>query len=374
MDNREIRGYSILAKGDTPQAIGKEEFLVPSQSSNYKYKVTHFEGWSCECKDFKYRKKICKHIHSIIFWLKLRDGIDSNEPMNDIIETDNKCVYCKSSNIVKNGNRKTNSGIRQRFLCRNCKKRFVIEPIKYVKGNAKIVTLAMDLFFKGLSLRDITDTVYQFYGLKLHHETIRRWITRFTEKMNEYTKQFKPNVSGVWHTDEQMIKIKGKWFWSWNCLDEETRFLLGNNITEKRNFSDARVVFQKSREIAKGVPQFVITDGLPAYEKAINKEFHAHKKWDDRTQHIRLESIRAKRNNNLIERYHSTFREFDKVRRGFKSKKTAQTISDGFRTYYNFIKKHQGLKGLTPSQKANLDLELNRNRWLSLLRKSLANI
>jgi len=55
--------------------------------------------------------------------------------------------------------------------------------------------------------------------------------------------------------------------------------------------------------------------------------------------------------------------------RGFKGQE--KVFADGFRTYYNFIRPHQGLNGMTPSQKANLALDLNRNRWLSLLRQSL---
>lgn len=373
MDVRQVRGYSILAKGDNPIMINEETFLVPSQSSNKKYKVIHLDGWSCECKDFKYRKQICKHIYAIQFWLRIREGIGSNELMEleNTVENDNKCTYCKSSNIVKNGSRSTKSGIKQRYLCKDCKKRFVIEPIKHVKGNSKIVTLAMDLYFKGLSLRDIADTIYQFYGLKLHHETIRRWIVRFTKIMNDYVNKLKPKVSDAWHVDEQNIKVKGKWLWSWNLLDEETRFLLANQITEKRETKDARLILQKAKELAKVKPEFVITDGLHAYEKAISKEFVTHPRRKNNVKHVRLETIKERPNNNLIERYHGTFREFDKVRRGFKSKE--QNISDGFRTYYNFIRKHQGLNGLTPSQKANLDLQLNRNRWLSLLKKSLEN-
>lgn len=64
--DRRIRGYSILAKGDKPIVINEEEFLVPSQSSNKKYKVTNINGWTCECPDFQSRCKEnglkCKHI------------------------------------------------------------------------------------------------------------------------------------------------------------------------------------------------------------------------------------------------------------------------------------------------------------------------
>jgi len=378
-NERRLRGYSILAKGDKPVALNEETFLVPSQSSQsktIKYRVSKINGWTCECKDFKYRNKICKHIYAIQFWLKLRDGIDSNELMQieNSKETDGgKCEFCKSSNIVMNGSRKTKTGIRQRFLCKDCKKRFVIEPIKHLKVNSKMAILTMDLFYKGLSLRDIADTIYQFYGIKIHHETIRRWITRFTQIMNEYTKKLKPKVSDAWHIDEQMISVKGKHTWSWNVLDEETRFLITNNITKKRDVNDARKIMRKAKESTETKPEFIITDGLNSYTKAFKREFPAWWTNDRKTVHIRLKNLETHPNNNLIERYHSTFRDFDKVRRGFKSDKTAQTVSDGFTTYYNFIKKHKGLNGLTPSQKADLDLQLERNRWLSLLKKSLGN-
>ena len=56
--------------------------------------------------------------------------------------------------------------------------------------------------------------------------------------------------------------------------------------------------------------------------------------------------------------------------RGFKAKHTAKTLSEGFRTYYNFIREHSTL-GKTPSEEANINLNLGRNRWLSLLEQSL---
>lgn len=370
-DLRRIRAYSILAKGDIPVVVNEETFLVPSQSSDNRYKVTKIDGWSCECKDFISRKQICKHIYTIQFWLKLRDGIGQNELMQlDSNSEDEKCTYCKSSNIVRNGNRNIKSGIRQRYLCNDCKKRFVIEPIKHIKGNSKIVTLTMDLFFKGLSLRDITDTIKQFYGLELHHETVRRWIMRFTEMANEYTNKLQPKLSKTWHTDEQMVKVKGKWLWNWNVLDSDTRFLIASNVTKGREIKDARKVFQKTKEITENNPDTIITDGLFLYGRAIKKEFAPRR---TATKHVRLRTIKEKPDNNRIERFHNTFREFDKVRRGFKTEHTAQGITDGFRTYYNFIRPHMGISNMTPSKMAGIDLNLDGNRWLNLIKLAKEN-
>ena len=51
--------------------------------------------------------------------------------------------------------------------------------------------------------------------------------------------------------------------------------------------------------------------------------------------------------NRMIERYHATFRERDKVIRGFKSEKTADKYTENWRTYYNYVKPRMALNGLT---------------------------
>ncbi|MBI2938223.1 MAG: hypothetical protein HYY22_08455 [Thaumarchaeota archaeon] len=43
-------------------------------------------------------------------------------------------------------------------------------------------------------------------------------------------------------------------------------------------------------------------------------------------------------------------------------------LAEGARINYNFIKPHSALDGQTPSEKAGLD----RETWMSLLKKSLA--
>jgi len=46
---------------------------------------------------------------------------------------------------------------------------------------------------------------------------------------------------------------------------------------------------------------------------------------------------------------------------------------DGWRICYNFIRPHQTLDGLTPAEKANLNLKLGENKWLSLIKQSAEN-
>jgi len=53
----------------------------------------------------------------------------------------------------------------------------------------------------------------------------------------------------------------------------------------------------------------------------------------NKSKHIRNCGVGKKENNNMIERYHNEFREFDKIRRGFKRVNTAKKWNKAFRLY-----------------------------------------
>jgi len=107
---------------------------------------------------------------------------ESNKAYGDLIE----CIYCGSPDVIRMGKRKTQCGERQRYQCKSCNRKFVSDPIKGYKATAKLITLSMDLYFKGLSYRKIADTLFQFYDLEVHHETVRRWINTFMKAINKY--------------------------------------------------------------------------------------------------------------------------------------------------------------------------------------------
>ncbi len=366
-ETRKQRSLDMLKSGVEPIKDGFNEYFIPSQTDkNKKYKVTIKDGWySCECPDNSQHRNLCKHILLLKTYFAIT--LKAKEVKQNI-GVSKPCPYCESANMQKDGTRKTIMGKKQRWLCKDCNGRFVLEPVKKIKGNADTVTLVMDLFFKGCSLRDIQDTIQQHYGLKIHHETVRRWINKYMAKITEYTNQLQPKVSGVWHSDEQKVKLKQKdeWVWTWNIMDSETRFLLANSVSKEREIQDARKVLRKAKFVANRKATKVVTDGLQAYNTAVRKEFATYQ---NPNPHVRLRTIRDHVNNNLIERYHGTNRERDKVMRGLQNEKTTEQYNDNFRTYYNFVKKHMTLKGMTPAQRAGIE---ETREWKPLLIKSLS--
>jgi transposase-like protein len=351
--------------------IDDSTFRVWSQSGQGSYIVVRKGlNWVCECADFEFNHVVCKHIYAVEkYWQGLRRAIPHGvERFEELCEPELVCKYCGSQNLIKRGIRKNKFGNVQRFSCKDCGKRFVINVgFEKMKATPQVVTVALDLYFKGISLRKIVDHLEQFYSVKVTHVAVFKWIKKYVQLMKDYVDSLVPNVSGIWHSDEMTLNVNGELKWLWNVMCNETRFWLASQITDKRETKDARMVLAEARNMAKVRPLAVVTDGLRAYEHAITKEFRTMKA--PRTEHIRVPNIRNRSNNNMVERLHGTIRERNKVMRGLDDEKTAQTIIDGFRIYYNFIRPHMSLSGKTPAQQAKLNLKLGQNKWLSLIRK-----
>ncbi len=370
---RKERGLALL-KERVPQAVNTTTYLIPSSDGATQYKVRHLDAYSCTCPDFTNRCKdrglYCKHINAIIFFNKLKNRVETEDfNLNGIIDK-KECPECQSPNISKQGIRKNKSGSKQKYKCLNCGAYFILDLTKHLKCNARMVCLVLDMYYKGNSLRDIQDTLYKNFGLKLHHETVRRWISRFMAKKNNYTANLKPQTSDIMHIDEQMIQVGKDNEWCWNALDNKTRFLLATQITKVRRIKDARGIIQKAKAVISQKPDFVATDKGQFYKKAIRREFPTHAHNFVLNNRVGVNHITKKIDNQMIERYHATFRERDKVIRGFKSEKTADKYIENWRTYYNYVKPHMALNGLTPSEMAGINIGIDRNRWLSLLKLS----
>lgn len=381
-DSREIRAKAILQKGE-PSRIDEYTYLVPSQTSDKKYKVSHIDSYSCECEDFKRRCKdnglYCKHIKAIILFEKLKNSYEMEESpikheVEQIIDKPQQeiCPFCNSSKLIKRGIRQTQIGEVQRYSCKDCKKRFVLKPIPKIKGNAKLVCLAMDCYYKGLSYRDISDQFKQFYGLNISHEAIRAWVLRFGEVMEKYSKTLSPNADDIWNADETMIRTKkgnrkkgADYEYVWNVLGNKTKFLLASITSgHGRGEDDARKVMEDAWQQSKEMPEQIITDRLPAYQGGVRKTF---RNWGNerKVKHISIVGKRKQINNNAVENQNGQQKEFHKVRRGVNE---VQKYQDGFKVFHNFIRKGVQDK-LTPAERCGI--EVKGNRWETMLLNSI---
>ena len=83
---------------------------------------------------------------------------------------------------------------------------------------------------------------------------------------------------------------------------------------------------------------------------------------------IACKKFGLKHNNNPIERYNGKLKDRMNARRGeFKSFSYAEAFMNLQRIMHNFVNPHQELKGKTPAEKAEIKLNLGRNKLLELI-------
>lgn len=108
-------------------------------------------------------------------------------------------------------------------------------------------------------------------------------------------------------------------------------------------------------------------DSLNSYQQAIRKELD-----DRKTAHIKTKTLKDDLVNRPIKRYHNEIRERLKARRGLGNDESAQTFTELLKINHNFVKPHEGLDGKTPAQAANVDLGLDSNKYLNLIKQTIS--
>ena len=234
-DNREMRGLAISAKGAQIKRINKVSYTVRSQTNGQWYSVVKHYGnsiervkayWTCTCPDHIYRKSQCKHICAVLYSKELRREVlsrtaahqDVAEVITEVSTSVNQqddgkiiCPKCKSVEIIKRGIRHTKHGTDiQRYLCKVCHFRFVVNSgFERARADGKAITAALDLYFKGVSLRKVCDHLKQFYGIQITHVAVIKWIRKFVKLVKPYVDQIEaPHLSGIYHVDEMMVHVR----------------------------------------------------------------------------------------------------------------------------------------------------------------------
>jgi len=352
----------MLQNGTTVTENQDGSFAVPSQTGTKTYEVRILGSrMVCTCPDFEYRQiEACKHIHLVKFTLSVRHL--HGEPKPKVFAEDAiPCDRCGSIRTMKYGK----SGTKQMFYCKDCHRKFRESSLlKTARFTPEFVTLCLDLYFSGLSLRKITRTVSTHFNIDVNFATIYRWIAKYVPMVSAYVNELAPQLSKTWHADELFVRVRGGTHknqgigFVWNIMDRETRFLIVSKLTTTRTAIDTAAAFEEAQHNAHGIePETVFTDSLRHYGSGVKVFANAKR--------VENCGINKRDTNNRIERLNSTLRERVKVTRGWKTAKTP--IAEGQRIQYNFVKPHMALEGNTPAQVAGLEIE-GKDKWLAMLK------
>ena len=284
------------------------------------------------------------------------------------------CKYCRSDKIRKKGVRKNKSGVVQLMYCNECRRVFSANfGFRYRRYDPAIISEAMHLYFSGMSSRAISD-LFETRGIDIDDSAIRRWIERYSRIAGLYTDSLTPEVGNWYRADEVWVKIKGKKHYLFATMDDDTRYWLAGELADSKDKHDAENIFRMTKKAAGGKnPSVLISDKLPAYQKAARKIFGKG------TYHKADAGIRSKRigpnggtgatfhpSNNKMERLNGTIRDREKTFRGLGCYDTA--AFEGMKVHYNHVRKHDAICK-TPAEAAGITTE-GRNKWKTIIQNS----
>ena len=310
--------------------------------------------------DHTTRKSDCKHIKIALELIRNNEG---QKQTFRIIERSliKVCKYCDSGNIIKKGLKKNKNNTLQIFKCNDCKRKFTanfgFEKMRY---DSVIITRALQMYYSGMSVRDIADCFEQ-EEIKVNYSNIYRWVEKYSKLTSVYLNGIIPRVGDWFRADEVWIKINGKQNYLFASMDDDTRYWLASDIAETKFQHNADNLLSMTKKQAGKNPRNFITDGLPAYMKSSKKVF------GKKTNHVRHIHLKGDMNNNKMERLNGEIRDREKVFRGLKRMDTG--ILDGMRVYYNFTKKHGALKGRTPAQASMIEVD-GANKWRTIIQNA----
>ncbi len=344
------------------ERVDEFEYKIKSTSSNEIYQIISTElGWICSCPDHMYRGVKCKHIYAVEFSSALRQTVKkvvaTIQPITSLA-----CRFCQSTHIIKKAIRHNRHNNIQRYLCKECGKRFSFNfGFERMRATPQMITSAMQLYFTGESFRNVKQFL-ELQGMRMSHVAVYRWVKKYVALMEQYLEKIKPNVGQAWRTDELYLKVKGNTKYLYALMDDETRFWIAQQISDTKNTADVHPLFHKGKEVATKRPVTLISDGAPNFNDAFNREFYTRKK--PKTRHIRHIRLQGDHNNNKMERMNGEVRDREKTMRGLK--KVDTPILKGYQIFHNYMRPHESLNGETPAERCGIIVQGN-NKWKTII-------
>jgi transposase-like protein len=361
-----MKAHHIVFQKGAIARLDDTTYTVQSQSGHGAYVVVSTpSGFKCNCPDATYRGVMCKHALALeISWELRREAEQARQTVIPEVKI-TSCRYCKSTEIVRDGVRHTKkSGDIQKYNCKTCDRYFTVNVgFEKMHATPQIITSAMQLYFSGESFRNVQKFL-RLQGIEITHQTVYNWTQKYVSLMQSYLAKITPAVSNTWRTDELFLKVKGDTKYLYAIMDDQTRFIIAQQVADSKYTQDVRPLFKEAKNIAGKKPTTLISDGARNFHQAYLKEYRNLAR---ETQHIRHIHMAGDHHNNKMERLNGEYRDREKTMRNVKRMDTP--VLKGYQLYHNFMREHQGLAGKTPAEIAGIKIE-GQNKWITVIQNA----
>ena len=169
-----------------------------------------------------------------------------------------------------------------------------------------------------------------------------------------------------------------------NCIDSKTKYITAHLFVNKRTkkkcvqflsqiketcYDQIFERYRKERKKPKEKRKLItfVSDKFANYKTAWSKNFSVVSKLNFGVP-IACRKYKLEHNNNAIERENGNIKDRIKTMRGgFENFEGAEAFLNLRHVLHNFVNPHQGIKGRTPAEEAEIDLKLGREKLLKLI-------
>jgi transposase-like protein len=269
-----------------------------------------------------------------------------------------RCKYCNSGNIVKFG---TFQGM-QRYFCKSCHRKFADnDALPKMKTPIWIISLALNLYYEGMSPGAIQSEINQQHGAIYAQSTIYNWIIRFSEEAVRQAKSFQQETGDKLFLGITTAGTIHHRFWFLDVFDTNSKFLLASCLSETGAEQEAigfilSYLFTGLKK--PDIPFLVVLsdafniDSFTKKEKELELQDKVKFVKADKTMQGQFDKILKKR-----ARVVHSFKRIDKAR----------TLTESWRLYYNFIAGNNARGRVSPAQKTG---KIPFRKWKDVISQS----
>jgi len=190
------------------------------------------------------------------------------------------CPYCDSHNVIKQEYRDRNLILEnqkpvkvylRRYKCKSCKKKFITSLDSIIESGYRYPTILKDklkeLFQIGYrSLRNASENLLNFFGIKISYQTIHNWQQITTKNQIQNIGTY---YSGYYCYDEQYVKINGVWMYRLTLFDHIFNIPVSEKIAPDKEYNTIK---QFILESTNNIPLIAITtDHVPEYKNIMDE-------------------------------------------------------------------------------------------------------
>jgi transposase-like protein/DNA-directed RNA polymerase subunit RPC12/RpoP len=190
------------------------------------------------------------------------------------------CPYCDSKKIIKQEYRDRNLILEnqkpvkvylRRYKCKSCKKKFITSLDSIIESGYRYPTTFKDklseLFQTGYrSLRNASEDLLNFFGIKISYQTIHNWQQIITKNQIQ---NIETSYSGYYCYDEQYVKINGVWMYRLTLFDHILNIPVSEEIAPDKKYNTIK---QFILESTNNKPLIAITtDHVPEYKNIMDE-------------------------------------------------------------------------------------------------------